>query len=100
MDTFPSVCARHFAVVFRCLCDIHSCEVRSAVDACFTECFAVETRFRFMTESRESKHPPWHGPKGEADIKVFNSLTSTKTSFLPAKAGSKQSMTFGVAWSR
>lgn len=30
-------------------------------------------------------HPAWHGPFGESALKVHNSLTSTKTPFLPAK---------------
>ena len=30
-----------------------------------------------------SDHPEWHGPFGEAKLKTFNSLTSTKVPFIP-----------------
>eukprot|EP00808_Paulinella_micropora_P026332 g18732.t1 len=33
------------------------------------------------------KHPAWHGPFGESQLHVFNSLTETKTPFVPKQPG-------------
>jgi cysteinyl-tRNA synthetase len=43
-----------------------------------------------MSESK-TVYPPWHGPFGDAELKTNNSLTGTKTPFVP-KEGNKVSM--------
>lgn len=37
------------------------------------------------TTSTKAAHPAWHGPHGDSDIRVHNSLTSTIVPFVPAR---------------
>lgn len=36
-------------------------------------------------DDKSARHPPWLGPHGQSDLRVHNSLTSSKVPFLPSR---------------